>query len=283
MNKADKHSVPGWVSCCREACFSTARARKVACRDVGRTQWEPQPADFPGGGNHVGVCGYGGLPSPSSLLSRVTWAGQRSSEWDGLVTDGENCHVLGLVVPGNSAVFAFAALASWVKNGSFLTAWAVPPLSSCSCSYLYGRGTAIGPQTGERCWPLLDKLWRAIAPLMKPWCAEGDVPTAANLNLYRDGLRMWDGTAMMNRCSVRFMMVLWFSLFKAVYASLSSRVNLRRNCRQKNSKTSFSPKKVFLFSRNSSKRFWGMILWYLWIGRAKNHEPANVGGWLTPW
>ena len=27
--------------------------------------------------------------------------------------------------------------------------------------------------------------WRAIEPLMRPWCAEGDVPTAANLNLYR--------------------------------------------------------------------------------------------------
>ena len=24
-----------------------------------------------------------------------------------------------------------------------------------------------------------------VAPLMKPWCAEGEVPTAANLNLYR--------------------------------------------------------------------------------------------------
>ena len=31
----------------------------------------------------------------------------------------------------------------------------------------------------------LPVLWRAIAPLMKPWCAEGEVPTAANLNLYR--------------------------------------------------------------------------------------------------
>ena len=86
---------------------------------------------------------------------------------------------------GNSAFFAFTAFAGWVRKGSFLTAWAVLPLSSCSCSYLYGRGTAIGPQSGERCWPLLDRLWRAIAPLMKPWCAEGDVPTAANLNLYR--------------------------------------------------------------------------------------------------
>ena len=41
------------------------------------------------------------------------------------------------------------------------------------------------PCTGQRCWPLLARLWRAVAPLMKPWCAEGDVPTAANLNLYR--------------------------------------------------------------------------------------------------
>ena len=98
---------------------------------------------------------------------------------------------------GSSAFFALAAFANWVEKGSFLTAWAVPPLSSCSCSYLYGRGTAVGPQSGERCWPLLDRLWRAIAPLMKPWCAEGDVPTAANLNLY---LRVWDGTAITNRC-----------------------------------------------------------------------------------
>ena len=30
----------------------------------------------------------------------------------------------------------------------------------------------------------LPGLWRAIAPLMRPWCAEGDGPTAANLNLY---------------------------------------------------------------------------------------------------
>ena len=85
----------------------------------------------------------------------------------------------------NSAVFAFAAFANWVKKGSFLTAWAVTPLSSCSCSYFYGRDTAVGPQSGERCWPLLARLWRAIALQMKLWCAEGDVPAAANLNLYR--------------------------------------------------------------------------------------------------
>ena len=77
------------------------------------------------------------------------------------------------------------AAGDWVKKGSYHTAWAVPGDSSCSCSYAYGHGPAVGPHTGRRCWPLLAGVWRAIAPLMKPWCAEGDVPTAANLNLYR--------------------------------------------------------------------------------------------------
>ena len=43
----------------------------------------------------------------------------------------------------------------------------------------------MGPHTGERYWPLLAGVWRAIALLVKPWCAEGEVPTAANLNLHR--------------------------------------------------------------------------------------------------
>ena len=73
----------------------------------------------------------------------------------------------------------------WARKGSYHTAWAVPCDSSCTCSYAYGHGPAIGPHTGERCWPLLACVWRAIAPLMKPWCAEGEVPTTANLNLYR--------------------------------------------------------------------------------------------------
>ena len=68
----------------------------------------------------------------------------------------------------------------WVRKGSYHTAWSVPCDSWCSCSYAYGHGPAVGPHTGERCWPLLAGVWRAIAPLMKPWCAEGEVPTAAN-------------------------------------------------------------------------------------------------------
>ena len=51
---------------------------------------------------------------------------------------------------------------------------------------------------------------------------------------------------------------------------------------------------VFLFCRNSRKWFWGLILWHLWIGRARHPGPAplpsHVGvevlkcGWLAyPW
>ena len=72
-----------------------------------------------------------------------------------------------------------------MRKGSYRTAWAVPCDSSCTCSYACWRGPAIGPRTGERCLPLLVGVWRAIAPLMKPWCAEGEVPNAVNLNLYR--------------------------------------------------------------------------------------------------
>ena len=65
---------------------------------------------------------------------------------------------------------------------------------------------------------------------------------------------------------------------------------LRRNCRPKKCKTSFSPSWVFLKSRYSLKRWWGKVLWLLWIGRARHPGPFsgvmsvevfNVGGWLT--
>ena len=48
-----------------------------------------------------------------------------------------------------------------------------------------GKAPLIGPHTGKRCWPLLAGVGGLSHPLMKPWCAEVEVPTAANLNLYR--------------------------------------------------------------------------------------------------
>ena len=95
-----------------------------------------------------------------------------------------------MVVPGfpqrGESFSSFCAAGGWVKKGACRTAWSVPCDSSCSCSYAYGQLPAIGPHTGERCWPLLAGLWRAMAPLMTPWCAEEEVPTAANLNHYRE-------------------------------------------------------------------------------------------------
>ena len=49
---------------------------------------------------------------------------------------------------------------------------------------------------------------------------------------------------------------------------------------------------VFLYSRNSTKRFLGLILWHFWAGRTRHPGPLsqlhsvsleffNVGGWLT--
>ena len=74
---------------------------------------------------------------------------------------------------------SLCAVGDWKKKGSYLIAWSVPCDSSCTCSFSYGQGPAIRPHA------VLAGVWRAIAPLMKPWCAEGEVPTAANLNLYR--------------------------------------------------------------------------------------------------
>ena len=67
---------------------------------------------------------------------------------------------------------------------------------------------------------------------------------------------------------------------------------LRRNCRLKQCETAVSPYLVFLLSRNPTKRFWGLIFWYFWAGRARHPGPPsqprlvslefhNVGGWLT--
>ena len=66
---------------------------------------------------------------------------------------------------------------------------------------------------------------------------------------------------------------------------------LRGSCRQKHGETSFSLfSGFFSFCRNSLYWFWGVILWYLWVGRARHPGPRSlgvsvelfkVGGWLT--
>ena len=108
------------------------------------------------------------------------------------------------VLPGALQSLGFLdlldAAASWVSRSTYRTAWAVCPWSGCQCSYSYGQGPAIGPHTGRGCFRYLAGVWRAIAPLLSPWCADGDVPSAANLNLYEGSRSMLAGTAMMSLC-----------------------------------------------------------------------------------
>ena len=90
----------------------------------------------------------------------------------------------GSVVPGCSARRTGIACAcvDWAARSTYRTAWAVPP--RCRSSYSCGSGPALGPQTKGCSWELLRGLWRAVAPIMTPWCSEGDVPTSANLNFH---------------------------------------------------------------------------------------------------
>ena len=72
---------------------------------------------------------------------------------------------------------------AWSKRSTYRTDWEVCPGSGCCCSYAYGSSRGVEPYAGERCWPLLAGIGRAVAPYLAPWCAEREVPTAANLNL----------------------------------------------------------------------------------------------------
>ena len=82
---------------------------------------------------------------------------------------------------GSQVMPALASCFDWVVRGTYRTAWAVQPC--CRCSYSYGNGPAVGPQVSGN-WEFLRGLWKAVAPLMAPWCADGEMPTCANLNLY---------------------------------------------------------------------------------------------------
>ena len=70
-----------------------------------------------------------------------------------------------------------------VKRGSYKTAW-VTPGRDCLCSFKYGHGAAVRPQTNDAIWDGVIGLWSRVAPFLSPWCGEMDVPTGVNLNQY---------------------------------------------------------------------------------------------------
>ena len=71
----------------------------------------------------------------------------------------------------------------WMKQGSYKTAW-VTPGHDCLCSYQYGHGAAMRPQTNDAIWHGVIGLWGRVAPLLSPWCARREVPVGVNLNRY---------------------------------------------------------------------------------------------------
>ena len=60
----------------------------------------------------------------------------------------------------------------WISRGTYETAW-VTPGHDCLCSYQYGHGAAVRPQTN-------DPIWHGVIGL----CGRRELPTGVNLNRY---------------------------------------------------------------------------------------------------
>ena len=96
------------------------------------------------------------------------------------------------VLKGNARTCMFPAnldhlRVGWRKQGSYKTAW-VTPGHDCLCSYKYGHGAAVRPQTNKAVWDGVISLWGRVAPFLSPWCGKKELPTGVNLNHY-DGSR----------------------------------------------------------------------------------------------
>ena len=132
-----------------------------------------------------------GLPAPGPLY-RIFFGWSRL-----LYTSSSGVWIFRGALKGSQVLLALVSCFNSSVWGTYRTAWAVQ--SCCRCSHSYGRGPAVGPQAfGEL--EFLRGLWRAVAPLMAPWCADWEVPTCANLNFYGGQVRVSDGTATMRVC-----------------------------------------------------------------------------------
>ena len=111
----------------------------------------------------------------SHLLSKAPGLEEQARSWLGwtrLLTSVEGgIWVCRSAFESDSIFCVLSAVFAWNKKSTNRTAGVVLP--SCHCSYSYGQGPAVRPQGSELCWPLFAVLWRAIAPVMAPWCSEG--------------------------------------------------------------------------------------------------------------
>ena len=76
---------------------------------------------------------------------------------------------------GDALFPALSECLTWIENTLCHTAWLLFPAHSRACSYSYGSGPAVRPQTG-------DKGMSPIAPT-RPWRDEGEGPSAAKVKL----------------------------------------------------------------------------------------------------
>ena len=121
---------------------------------------------------------------------RVTWLriGHRAIN---VLDDGVWNHTVGdlvWVLKGNASARMLPAnldhlRVEWMKRGAYQTTW-VTPGHDCLCSYKYGHGAAVRPQTNNAIWDGVIGLWSRVAPFLSPWCGKKDVPTVVNLNQY---------------------------------------------------------------------------------------------------
>ena len=196
IKSGEEQSVQVRVPCARSGCllgkkrsFSKQQSRKVhgemwaGLLNKQGPRISPEVEIIPGCAAVVArpLCPDNSPVSPGP--GRVIWSMLVWSQLEKTVRSG--VWLFRGALQGENHFSSLVAAGDWVRKGSYHTAWSVPFCSSYACSNAHGQGPAIRPNTGERCWPLPAGIWRAIAPLMKPRCAEGEVPTAANLNLYR--------------------------------------------------------------------------------------------------
>ena len=71
----------------------------------------------------------------------------------------------------------------WRPRGTY-EAW-VTPGHDCLCSYAYGRGAAVRPQTEDAIWRGVIGLWGRVAPLLSPWCARREYANGSELEPVR--------------------------------------------------------------------------------------------------
>ena len=73
-----------------------------------------------------------------------------------------------------------------IKGDTFIQALSVCLPWSMKNSHHTSCGNNPAIRTGEKGWSFVDSLWRTIASLMRPWCNEGERPSAANVILHGD-------------------------------------------------------------------------------------------------